>query len=743
MKNGVIFSTCQDSEFFGRQREIDYICHRVTEKHKFLPGMFLTGKRWIGKTEILRRVHQKLFWSQTQIAPVYYQFKSCCKTEDFAEDYIKEIVKQYIAFIRRDTQIIKAETSLDKLEQLLIDTGVADVTEFIARYREVKESGDYIATLKTATAAPHIISLQSKIPIFLILDDIYHAGRTALHKEEKDTIMEFLELLKYDSFPFLIASPTKKIFEGKALNGFVEIIRLGGLEEEPAVSMMIGLCQQYNIKFDKEILALIFRKLEGNPLYIKNIMWVAHKTEKDLIDIKTFAEIYTDELIEGNLGFLLCSAIPLENLKDLRVLYACACLGKETSGEEIAKRLRYSYEEVERTVERLIALGLLEKNLGSIRWTGDTVMKDFINYMHETRVRGRSTEEVKTWIIREELEESFRQKGIKVEGRIKEEIREILNTFNGQKVLKALLHNQVFTVGYKDGVYRPKENEKEDAVILPQVVGCFGAPKGERNGTVSSVVIAHGFQNNRYDTANEVTWIVGIKDSMSPVDASDAENFIRQSSVLREDIKIGMVVRWFIGTEGFTAEAQERFDSEDIYSTDAIQLRILKNIIENKEPVGRFNGSDTIVPNKEFDVVLPKSLNAELVAARAAEEIGKEMGFDENAISQIKTALIEACINAIEHGKINDGNVYLRFVVGNDRLVIHVENKGTSFDRLPMQSAISDTLSGLPRKRGWGLELIKNLMDDVRLETLKNGTKLVMLKYLLRKGENGNDNRKL
>jgi hypothetical protein len=59
MKDEVIFSVCPDSEFFGRQREIEYICSRATHSPKSSPGMYLMGRRWMGKTEILRRVHHR------------------------------------------------------------------------------------------------------------------------------------------------------------------------------------------------------------------------------------------------------------------------------------------------------------------------------------------------------------------------------------------------------------------------------------------------------------------------------------------------------------------------------------------------------------------------------------------------------------------------------------------------------------------------------------------------------------
>src|SRR4030067_1719306 len=105
------------------------------------------------------------------------------------------------------------------------------------------------------------------------------------------------------------------------------------------------------------------------------------------------------------------------------------------------------------------------------------------------------------------------------------------------------------------------------------------------------------------------------------------------------------------------------------------------------------------------------------------------MGFDDDAVSRIKAALVEACINAFEHCKIKGGNVFLRFVVGDDKLVVQVQNKGALFDRMPAPGSLTEPASGLPHKRGWGMELMKGLMDEVRLETLSSGASIVLVKY--------------
>ena len=108
-------------------------------------------------------------------------------------------------------------------------------------------------------------------------------------------------------------------------------------------------------------------------------------------------------------------------------------------------------------------------------------------------------------------------------------------------------------------------------------------------------------------------------------------------------------------------------------------------------------------------MVIPRVADVELVAARALEQLAENLAIDAEATGRLKTALVEACINAFEHGGDPDGRVRLLFAVGGGRLVVRVENRGRSFAALPPRAAAG----GGPRRRGWGLTLIRQLVDEV------------------------------
>src|SRR3972149_5563786 len=162
MKDRMLFPTCPDGEFFGRAREIDYICRRASEKPS--PAIFLFGRRWTGKTETLRRVYRELFWNQAKVVPLYYQFKGYGSPEEFSEDYLREGLKLYLPFRLRDATDVRQERSLDKLERLLVDNDLYPLADLVAIHREARKASDTTAALRNALSCPAAVSSRSGIP---------------------------------------------------------------------------------------------------------------------------------------------------------------------------------------------------------------------------------------------------------------------------------------------------------------------------------------------------------------------------------------------------------------------------------------------------------------------------------------------------------------------------------------------------------------------------------------------------
>ena len=114
------------------------------------------------------------------------------------------------------------------------------------------------------------------------------------------------------------------------------------------------------------------------------------------------------------------------------------------------------------------------------------------------------------------------------------------------------------------------------------------------------------------------------------------------------------------------------------------------------------------------EVRLPSRMGYEKVAMSTAAAVAKLMGFREDRVEDLKTAVAEACINAIEHG--NRGNERLSVVVvlsaGPDELEVKVIDDGTGMKTRPHKPDIDRKIHGEEDPRGMGMFLIQALVDE-------------------------------
>ena len=127
------------------------------------------------------------------------------------------------------------------------------------------------------------------------------------------------------------------------------------------------------------------------------------------------------------------------------------------------------------------------------------------------------------------------------------------------------------------------------------------------------------------------------------------------------------------------------------------------------------------------ELTLPVLPDMELAATKTAEVVSKHMGLNDEQAAEINMALIESCINAFEHSE-SDKQIEIHFKIKDDLLEIQVTDKGIGFDKSKVAIPKIEEKLGADYKRGWGLQLIKELMDTVEFESTEKGTTVTMTK---------------
>jgi serine/threonine-protein kinase RsbW len=135
---------------------------------------------------------------------------------------------------------------------------------------------------------------------------------------------------------------------------------------------------------------------------------------------------------------------------------------------------------------------------------------------------------------------------------------------------------------------------------------------------------------------------------------------------------------------------------------------------------------------------IPSRLGYEKVAMAAAGSIAKSMGFHTERVEDLETAVSEACINAIEHGNKNvvEDKVLLLIKSNGERLEVNVKDQGKLMESPRLNTpSIEDKLKPGAEKRGWGMFLIKSLVDELDMNVQPgNGLQLKMVIYLQKRG---------
>lgn len=118
--------------------------------------------------------------------------------------------------------------------------------------------------------------------------------------------------------------------------------------------------------------------------------------------------------------------------------------------------------------------------------------------------------------------------------------------------------------------------------------------------------------------------------------------------------------------------------------------------------------------SNSIELRLPSRLGYEKVAMNTAASVAKLMGFAEERIDDLKTAVAEACINAMEHGnKLDESlNVCVALSVDANSLEVKVHDSGSGPHSAVHKPDIDKKMHGEEATRGMGMFLIQALVDE-------------------------------
>ena len=193
-----------------------------------------------------------------------------------------------------------------------------------------------------------------------------------------------------------------------------------------------------------------------------------------------------------------------------------------------------------------------------------------------------------------------------------------------------------------------------------------------------------------------------------------------------------IVLQTLVRTGLLSGEFGTYLPSEDGVLPDAVDALYAQDI--SSAAPGMRSGPVSTAPEREgassftVELLLPHAAEAELVAAQCLEQLGRNRSVPDEVIGQLQIALIEACVNALEHGE-GGKPVPVRIEVAKSDIVISVSSVGHDFVLDGTGQPAVTPHPGAELRRGWGVTLMKRFCDDVRFERSAQGTTVVLRKH--------------
>lgn len=704
-------------------------------------GLVVLAAPGVGAAELLRQAYDQLFLRRGEPVPIHFSLRPTDATAaEAARRFFQNFLQQYIAYRRVDPSLCEAPLSFHDLVELALPGDYQLIAGLVESFERERAEGDEQELVRFCLSAPHRLSASGRRVFHLIDYQNLGAG-----KDESFLSRELAASVTRSGGSFAAVGRRRQIInllrdmdDGREPG---DTIHLETLSDNDARRMIDALSRRYEIETSEPSRDLIIQQLNASPFFINQVFQAARDAKTSLVSFLDCQRLYIDEVMGGGIhrqfSRILDQVVPQGQTRKtlLRVLYESA--SGETHKASLwswKKRLGVDSHEFERIVDALHVHELANSSAAFIEVSVDSyVWMDYLRTQYRLEVTGEARALVVANTLLETLKRAPQTMARKYRRETALGLRDLVSYFNCQNVPASLFHYDRFAAEHK-GADTESVNEALDAepelIRLPQIVhaAACSAYRSDIPCGGEQCAVAHGFEAADYTDENEIVWLAAEIDSKLEASRELTEEWCQRLSSLARDCGFARVRLWLIAPEGFSPGACKFLKEQDAYGSSRRQVELLTARIKlavREEQAGR---------SDEYEMVIPMGADTELIAAHAVEQIARRVNFRPEAINQIKTALIEACINAAEHSMSPDRKIYQRFRLENDRLVVTVASRGVVPANLTGDNghegrSVNEREDGKSR-RGWGLKLIQTLMDEVEFERVDDGTQLRMTKYI-------------
>lgn len=712
--------------FIGRSGTIESLIAHANGTGSSGGRLLLHAPR-TGATELLLQTYDRIFSGQTDVFPVYFCFDGRdTGIEAAGKRFLREFLTQFAAFRRRDPRIIFMSPSIAELAKLVPPADSQAFDEIVSDLLGGTSEFDASELRSRLFSAPVRAAFRGLRP-FVIFDSV---DATAFMDGGTTFVADLVSSYSRAGFPYLLAA--RRRF-GSGTDGLGRIV-LETLRGSDLEKMIEATAKSIPVDISDATRDLMALHCGGDLAAVHSLLSHAAESGRSLDDYRGFARIYTDvyfggaiaEVFDRELEAATGSADVERQLVSLLNDLANDA-ARQVSIETWEKRLGVSGSELQRLIEHLDIAEFVRTTSNRIEsMSGNRLLTDYIHARFRLEVKAENRTSVYADALTELLDRAPHAMAESYRRHSAVGLREMMEHFDGKTVPITLLDYGRFKYEYKgvseDEVIEQVRSAKE-TYVLPQIV--FSAPTEAFYKAIGLLTeaersaVAIGFEDQEPGSERRIAWIAAEVDSKLEAARDTAEFWCDRLEMAAIMCGFNRYRIWLVSPEGFTDEALEVIADRGGFGSSRHQARLLSRYLTSERPKEDLTGSET------YEIVIPMTDEAEMVSARTLEEIARRHNIGSRDINQIKTALVEACINAAEHSLSPDQRIHQKFAVSPERIRITVINRGVRLVDRP-----ADGSPAGEGRRGWGLDLMRKLMDEVTIDQVDDGTSITMTKYL-------------
>ena len=515
----------------------------------------LLGQRRMGKTEIFKRVVNRLFFGQDPrdphaVVPVYYSFPDKQMDErGFAKEYLENFMRYYVGFYTAQPELVTGEPRDDELLHLIEQSRVLYpftrmLDLLLSKYNSVV-SGTHFPS-QVALWAPRRISDLDDSTIVMFLDEFQN---TRLPQYDFDVVGWMQEAVESPTCPHFVTGSAMSILAREiigrgALFGRFDSEEIGPLSSHYGTELALKAARYYHTEVPELMAPLVAERCGSNPFYITAVVQQAAKQQRPLVSEEAINKILAVDLSSGFIWNELSDQVGrwIERVNEYGITKWVLYLSALEEGDRLdLERIQRELKEREgtdvdiatiRDVLVKLSRGDLVEYLelgGWFRKVQDPILLEFLKVWGQIEVEARN---------RQRVRDELRVRYGKLERRVSEYKGYLAEVFMSQVLLSG--QNRELPGGYFNSA---TDIEMPWLFSFVRQRMRLGTGKGQEIDVIGA--------------AGSEAWVCQskwVKDR--PVGVKILEEMEAQGKAVQEELGSSIVRLWLFANAGLTVEAK-------------------------------------------------------------------------------------------------------------------------------------------------------------------------------------------